>query len=294
MILAKAMRLREREPARSAANDGTPGGEGGWALLGLLLALGVMSIVMASAIVPNVKVQVQRDKETEMLYRGDRMARGIVRYYIRSDKELPRYPGFTLAVPPPYGYLTELTKLRDGIKLNVQLLKFVRPADMIDPMSNLEWEPVRARDPRIMKFLQAFAAETQISPPQQYWDMAGPPQAFVKATPTESSGSGDQPQPPDGTPQAKPPKPGSDPDPDDDDDDDEDSNREDPLKGLFDSAGPGSSNIPIVAVAPRVKGKALRPLYGLERYEDWIFMYVPDISQLGPIRQINPPSQPRN
>lgn len=288
MIQAKALRVRVDARSRSAANEDTPGGEGGWALLGLLLALGVMSIVMASAIVPNVKVQVQRDKETEMLYRGDRMARGICRYYIRSDKELPRYPGFTLVVPPPYGYLTELAKLRDGIKLNVIQLKFVRPADMIDPMTSLEWEPVRLRDPRIMKFLQAFAAETQISPPQQYWDMAGPPQAFVKATPTDSSGSGD---PPPKTDPSKPP--GSDPDPPDPDPDDDDDDREDPLKSLFESAGPGSNSLPIVAVAPRVKGKALRPYYGLERYEDWIFMYVPDISQLQPIIPIKPPTQPK-
>ena len=262
--------------------------EGGWALLGLLLALGVLSIVMASAIVPNVKVAVQRDKEAEMIYRGERMARGIARYYIVSDKESSRLPGFQLNVPPPYGYLTELKKLREGVKLNVKEYKFVRASEMIDPMSSLEWEPVRARDPRIMKYLQAFAAETQMTIPMQYLDMAGPPQAFAKAKATEPEPSGDA-KPP--TPGAKPPKPpGSEPDPDQDaDDDDDDADREDPLKSLFDSAGPGSTNIPIIGVAPRVKGKALRPLYGLERYEDWSFLYVRDISQLAPVRPIRPP-----
>ena len=60
-------------------------GEQGWALLGLLLALGVISIVLSSSVVPNVQMQVQRDKEAEMLYRGDQMARGIARYYSRGQ-----------------------------------------------------------------------------------------------------------------------------------------------------------------------------------------------------------------
>src|SRR5436190_2087603 len=42
--------------------------EQGWALLGLLLALGVMSIIFTSSIIPNVQMQVQRDKEIEMIY----------------------------------------------------------------------------------------------------------------------------------------------------------------------------------------------------------------------------------
>jgi len=254
-------------------------GEGGWALLGLLLALGVMSIVMASAIVPNVKVQVQRDKEAEMLYRGDQMARGIARYYNAGV-----LAGMQLVVPPPYGYLTDLNKLRDGIKLNVRELKFVRPSAMIDPMISLEWEPVRARDPRIMKYLQAFAGETQIPIPQQYLLIAGPPQRLEKAhKPDEPTGGSEEAPKPGATPSpgVKPTNPGG--DPDDADDDDDDSEMNDPLKHLFEDSTAGSSGLPIVGVAPRVKGKALRPLYGLDRYEDWIFMYVPDTTQLRPL-----------
>ena len=253
--------------------------EDGWALLGLLLALGVMSIVMASAIVPNVRVQVQRDKEAEMLYRGDQMARGIARYYNAGV-----LAGMQLVVPPPYGYLTELKKLRDGIKLNVRELKFVRSSAMIDPMISLEWEPVRARDPRIMKYLQAFAAETQIPIPQQYMLIAGPPQRLEKATPSaEPTGGSEEGPKPGASPGAgaRPPK-----DPDDDDDDYVDDEVNDPLKHLFEDKF-SSGGLPIVGVAPRVKGKALHPLYGLDRYEDWVFMYVPDTTQMIP-RPRNP------
>jgi type II secretory pathway pseudopilin PulG len=119
-MMSRANRYETGVREEQARGRGPSKGDGGWALLGLLLALGVMSIVMASAIVPNVRVQVQRDKEAEMLYRGDQMARGIARYY-----NAGQLAGIQLVVPPPYGYLTELKKLRDGIRLNVRELKFV-------------------------------------------------------------------------------------------------------------------------------------------------------------------------
>jgi hypothetical protein len=188
--------------------------------------------------------------------------------------------------PPPYGYLTDLKKLRDGVTIGVRDVKFIRPSEMIDPMTSLEWEPVRARDPRIMKFLQAWAAETLIPIPAQYLLLAGPPQKLHLANP-----SGDNPQKPGGdgkppngnqNPPGTPTPPGTpnpdptDPDPDGIDPDDPDDN--DPLSHIFGSGtpgGPGQSNAPIVGVAPRVKGTALHPMFGLERYEDWVFLYIP-------------------
>lgn len=293
MMPRAAQAIRQRRVLfQDLARDGSTG-EAGWALLGLLLALGVMSIVMASAIVPNVRVQVQRDKETEMLYRGDHMARGIARYYNAGT-----LAGMQLVVPPPYGYLTELKKLRDGVRLNVRELKFVRPSAMLDPMSSLEWEPVRARDPRIMKVLQAFAAETQIPIPLQYLMIAGPPQPLEKAKPADT-GEEEEPGavPPPGTPR----QPVQDPDADADDDDDGDGDGfdedgvtpNDPLKHLFESVEPGANRIPIVGVAPRVKGKAIRPLYGLDRYEDWVFIFVPDTTQVRPVLPTRPPNRTR-
>ncbi|MFY9609734.1 MAG: hypothetical protein WAU45_14095, partial [Blastocatellia bacterium] len=277
---AHAVRLRVRALRKPVERAVATEGERGWALLGLLLALGVMSIVMASAIVPNVKVQVQRDKEEELLYRGDQMARGIARYYNAGT-----LAGIQLVVPPPYGYLTELKKLRDGVRLNVRELKFVRPSAMVDPMSSREWEPVRARDPRIMKVLQAFAAETQIPIPLQYLLIAGPPQRLEKAKPSETAEEVTQP-PGVVPPRTNPRQPAQDPDDDDDDDFDDDDDDDDdgltpndPLKHLFEAASPGSNTIPIVGVAPRVKGKAIRGLYGLDRYEDWVFIFVPDTTQ---------------
>lgn len=279
--------------------------ESGWALLGLLLALAVLSIVMVSAIVPNVKVQVQRDKEAEMLYRGEQIARAIVRYNNGGNVG----PGLQLRQRPFYGFLTDLKKLREGIKIGVNEIKLVRASAMIDPMISREWEPVRARDPRIMKVLEAWSSESGVPLSSELLLIAGPPAKIPKPKRSDGSGTdGDGQQPPGTTrpPQTTPQPPNknpdveSDPDFDPDDPDDPDDPEDpddvefitppDPLKNLFDISSPGSSNIPIVGVAPRVKGKAVRPLYGLENYEDWVFLYLPVPQSI-----VQPPgSQPTN
>jgi|ERR1041384_3376425 type II secretory pathway pseudopilin PulG len=275
--------------------------EGGWALLGLLMALAVMSIFLVSAIVPNVQKEVQREKEAEMLYRGQQMAEGIARYYNRG-----RLAAINILMPPtPLPYLTELAKLRDGVNIGVRELKFVRPSAMLDPIGSSEWEPVRARDPRIMKFLQAWAAETLSQIPNQYLLMAAPPtrSAFKNSSSSSSSTSG---TPAEGTDpqstnpnQARPPSQGGvivTPrrplvDSDDDDDDDEPN---DPLARLFDNDQPGHSSAPIVGVASKRKGQSINAYFGLDHYEDWIFLYIPKLlppNMQQPGQQINPGSQ---
>ncbi|HLF84249.1 MAG TPA: hypothetical protein VI837_08755 [Blastocatellia bacterium] len=267
--------------------DSPRSSEDGWALLGLLLALGVMSIVLASSIVPNVQMQVQRDREIEMMYRGEQVAEGIARYY-NGGALRP----LQLQQRPIYGYLTELVKLRDGVTIGVSERKFVRPSALIDPVSNSEWEPVRARDPRIMPFLQSWAAQTLIPIPTQYLLLAGPPtkSVFGKSGPSSSdpaSGSGASVQTPPtvnpanpGNPQTKPP--GQTTDEGDDDDDDDDDATFDPLAHLFQTGAPGQSNAPIIGVAPKKKGKAANAYYGLENYQEWVFIYIPKTLQQGP------------
>lgn len=142
----------------------------GWALLGLMLALAILSIVLVSSITPNYQITVQREKETEMLYRGQQMAEGIARYYNYGNLGV-----INLQIPPSYGYLKELKKLSEGVKIGVRDIKFVRPSAMTDPMTSDEWEPVFARDPRILPFLQAWAAETGGVIPPSYLLLASAP-----------------------------------------------------------------------------------------------------------------------
>jgi len=254
-------------------------GERGYALLGLILTLAIMSIYLVSSVVPNVKMQVQRSKEEELIYRGNQIAKAIARYYgMRALRPLQ------IRVPPPYGYLTELKKLRDGVTLGVQEVRFARASELIDPMTGVEWEPVRARDPRIMGVLQAYALVNNWTITPDYTLIAGPPvvkHATKKSdTATTTQPQGTSPgagQPVGGVVVRRPQNPNNE-DGDDDDDDDDDPQMNDPLAHLFksdDNPSFGQSNIPIVGVAPKLKGKAIHTLYGLENYEEWVFIFIP-------------------
>jgi hypothetical protein len=242
----------------------------GYALLGLMMALAVIAIMLLS-IVPSVQMTVRRDKEAELIYRGQLMAEAIARYYNRGAL----FGGYIqLRVPPPYGYLYDLKKLRDGVTIGIKQMKFVRPSALIEPISNQEWEPVRARDPRIMPALQAYAAEKGIPIPPSYLELAAAPvkSHFPQKTDAEKKTTGSN-QSGIGKPPNKPVNP-------DEDDDDDDQEVIDPLAPLFQS---GPDNVPIVGVAPRLKGPSVRSLWGLKNYENWVFIYIPDQNLQGPM-----------
>ncbi|HJQ26594.1 MAG TPA: type II secretion system protein [Blastocatellia bacterium] len=251
-------------------------GERGYALLGLILTLAIMSIYLVSSVVPNVKMQVQRSKEEELIYRGNQIAKAIARYYgSRALRPLQ------IRVPPPYGYLTDLKKLRDGVTLGVTEVRFARASELIDPMTGVEWVPVRARDPRIMGVLQAYAFTNNWTITPDYSLIAGPPvvkHATKKSETVTAPPQGTTPgQAPGAVVVRRPPNPNNE-EGDDDDDDDDDTEINDPLGHLFktdDNPSFGQSNIPIVGVAPKLKGKAIHTLYGLENYEEWVFIYFP-------------------
>jgi uncharacterized membrane protein YgcG len=248
----------------------TRAGERGWALLGLILALAIMGI-MLGALVPNVQFQVRRDKEAELLYRGDQMAKAIARYYNNGRLGVINIR----QCPQPRGCLTELQKLKEPYMVGVNEIKLVRLSATIDPMNSGEWEPVRLRDPRLMTVLQAYASETGLVIPRIYEEMAGPPPPVILVnpdgdTPPGSGGagsggsgaagsqSGNQTQNQNAPEQLNPP---------------------DPFAHFFDKdSGPGQSNIPIIGVAPKMKGPSVRTLYGLDSYEQWVFIYIPPMT----------------
>jgi type II secretory pathway pseudopilin PulG len=269
------------------------GAESGWALLGMILALMVIGVLLVSA-VPSVRFAVQRDKEAEMMYRGEQMAEAIGKYYNSGQRGAPQ-----LYAPPTRfgGYLLELKKLRDGVTAGELKIKFVRRSAMIDPMTNEEWVPVRARDPILAPFLQAYAAATGNVIPKTLQDIAGPPPKLQRVTPTlilppsgtgsgTGSGQGNTNQPPGsgqpGQPRGTPGQPETPPVLDDDDNDDDDDDAGDTLSHIFkdkdkdDADQPGKSSIPIVGVRPKLKGPSVRALYGLSNYEQWVFIYIPD------------------
>lgn len=286
-------------------------GQKGWALLGMLLAITIMSI-MLMGVMPSVQMEVKRDKEAEMIFRGQEMAEAIARYY-----NFGRLGPINLAIAPPYGYLTDIHKLRDGVTVGVTELRFARPSALIDPMVGKEWIPIRARDPRLMPALQAYAAANMLTIPPSYMILAAAPMVTHNASgfgsgfgssSSSSSGFGStsggssrgfgstgstgssgttgstdggqgqgqgqgqittQPSPQPGQPQTGRPRQNTQAD---DDDDDDDMGTVDPLASLMQG---DKSNLPIVAVAPNLKGASVHQLWGLKDYKDWIFIYIP-------------------
>jgi hypothetical protein len=226
---------------------------------------------MMAAAVPDVQLQVKREKEQEMIYRGMQMAEAISRYYNRG-----RLGYLQINLPPPYGYLTDLKKLRDGVMLGVNEIKFVRPSAMIDPMSGQEWEPVRIRDPRLLKALEAYAAANQVPIPPSYYLLAAPPSKIDLDQP---SAPATIPRPAEGRPpavsnqDAERQKPGQ----EDEDEDESDNGAEDPIMNLPQL---DKDNLPIIGVAPRIKGRSIKSLWGLNNYEEWVFIYIPPVSAL--------------
>jgi hypothetical protein len=248
---------------------------------------------MMVGIMPNVQLEVRRDKEEEMMFRGQEMAEGIARYY-----NLGQLGVIGLSVPPPYGYLTDLKKLSEGVTLGNIERKFVRGSAMMDPMVSKDWVPVRARDPRLMPMLQAYAAATLTTIPPSYMALAAAPVKthFLNDKPGNTktvvtggsgqttgspasgagqSGSGGVSGQPAGQNRPAAPRAGTTAgqktDSDDDDDDDDD-DVADPLAHFLKN---DPNTMPIVGVAPNLKGPAVHPLYGMTRYEQWVFIYLP-------------------
>jgi hypothetical protein len=159
---------------------------------------------------------------------------------------------------------------------------------MIDPMTGQEWEPIRIRDPRLLKALEAYAAANQVPIPPSYYLLAAPPSKIDLGQPAAPATT---PQPAEGRPDAGQKKPGRE---DSDEDEGEgDSSAGDPLMSLPQL---DKDNLPIIGVAPRAKGRSIKSLWGLNNYEEWVFIHIPPPSapQLPAVPQeIGPKQQPR-
>lgn len=274
--------------------------ERGYALLGMIMAMTVMAIGMGVAI-PNAQVQARRQLEIEMMYRGEQMAEAIARYYSGGGKVPPA--GLVVkSPPPPYGYLTELKKLRDGFSIGTEEVFLVRSSAYIDPLTGGDWEPIRIGDPRLRKFFRAWVQATGRQLPPIYASYMGG-SSIVDTTPNEADG--------------QPSDEDADEDLDDEDDeefddeedegddeegDDEDGarlrqsgaspfvnvafrqetpegtprvvepTRRDPSASVF---GNTRSTGPIIGVVSKARGKSIRTRFGMDKYEEMIFVYIP-------------------
>ena len=106
--------MRRRPTARRHA-DRPRRHEGGYALLAVIVAMMVIAVMITVA-APDAKTQAQRERDIEMIARGTHIAEAIARYY--SGGNIGPAGLVVKTPPPPYGYLTELKKLRDGVTIN--------------------------------------------------------------------------------------------------------------------------------------------------------------------------------
>ncbi len=229
---------RRIEGARSRASAR------GYALLALMAAMTVMAILIAGY-VPHLARQMQREREEEMLFRGQQIVEAIAQYFQMTG----RYP-------------SSLDELVRGFSIQtprgMRRVRFLRPSALRDPMTNEEWKVVRPGDPVLRRFVEAYLESIgqpanpmllQFLQPGMQIRMPGQ-QRPVPVRPGRSRiPGGDVPRSGAGEVESAP---------------------------LSPSLGQGEGGAgPILGVVSKSEKKTVRVYYGLDRYSDWPFVFIP-------------------
>jgi hypothetical protein len=219
------------EVRRSAVNSG----ERGYALVGLM---GVMlfALILTTAAAPRIKYESQREREEEMLWRGQQIQRALMLFSMARQNQYPR----------------ELKELVEGVMVGIKKVRFLRPSALCDPMSPCEpgesnWRLVHPGDPLPKELMDALISFQQqqngvmIQIPgalrtfAQMGSVKLPGQESESDTQTEENGA-----PAAGGPPNTP--------------------------GLS-----GSDNLPIIGVVSRKTDEMFRSYYGIESYDHALF-----------------------
>lgn len=143
-------------------------GESGYAMVGLI---GVMlfSLILTTAAAPKILFEVKREKEEEMLWRGQQIASALSLYTAARNGQYP----------------VKLNELVEGIDLGSRRLRFLRPSALCDPMmpcgsegsedDDGNWRTVHPGDPLVRELLDAYLA-AQMKPGS---NLPPPPQSLV-------------------------------------------------------------------------------------------------------------------
>jgi type II secretory pathway pseudopilin PulG len=131
---------------RSAVNST----ERGYALVGLMVVM-LFALILTTAAAPAIKYESQREREEEMLWRGHQIQKALMVYFMNSRPN--RYP-------------TELSELVEGVTINTQKVRLLRPSALCDPMAPCEpgetnWRLVHPGDPLPKELLDALASMMQ-------------------------------------------------------------------------------------------------------------------------------------
>jgi len=118
--------------------------EGGYTLVALLALMTIMAL-FALAAAPNIRQQVQREREIETIFRGEEVADAIRIYYsyqvaqkrLTADQALP----------------TSIDQLLEGVSFGTKKIQILRPSAARNPLSESgEWTLVRPRSSQLADF----------------------------------------------------------------------------------------------------------------------------------------------
>lgn len=230
--------------------------ERGYLLVGLLATMTISLIVMAS-VMPQLKFESQREREEEMLWRGEQIAQALLLYQARN----------------PQGFPATLEELVEGnTPAAGQKIHYLRPHALCDPMSPCEsgksnWRVVRRGDPAISSMISILEAyrDKKYKPQDREFNMlsamaqrlrAHAPQVLLPGQ--GGSGGGLNLQPGGGL--APPPQVQRNPDSDNQNSDSGSS-----------SLGFHSEQGPIVGVVSRSTGRPIRNILDIENYDKGLF-----------------------
>jgi len=143
--------MNEVNKNRRNTNQGQSG-ERGYALVGLMAVM-MFALILTTAAAPTLQREMQREKEEEMLWRGQQVV-----------VALSRYRAFRGGIFP-----NELRELVEGIDINGKRLHLLRPSAMCDPMTPCEgegetnWKTVNPGDPLTKELLEAIITSQEKS-----------------------------------------------------------------------------------------------------------------------------------
>lgn len=122
--------------------------DSGYVLVGLM---GVMmfALILTTAAAPTLRRETQREREEEMLWRGQQVAWAIAQYKLLPPRGRGTWP-------------TDLKELVEGIDIGVKKIHLLRPSALCDPMmpckDGTNWRMVHPGDPLPKELLDAILA----------------------------------------------------------------------------------------------------------------------------------------
>jgi type II secretory pathway pseudopilin PulG len=140
METAMILKQKRAHQVRGGASTGKTRrvGEAGYTLFGLMALMTLMAL-FATAAAPSIRQQALREREQEAIFRGEEVAEAI-RLYFRYTGRLP----------------TSMDQLLEGVPRGTKKIQVLRPAAVIDPLTNDKWKLIRPRTQAMIQFQRAI------------------------------------------------------------------------------------------------------------------------------------------